>query len=267
MSRQFTEAEAQRIFARMAEMQRADAARTPGALSREDLEEAAAAAGLDPRYVARAVAELDAAPARTRTLLSAPVEVVRQRVVPGPLTDDTWAAMVEALRQHTGQQGMAGQIGRLREWTGIRHGTKNGIVTRLSAEPTEGGVRLMVTESVREIVKGLSIGAVITALVGLFVLGEATLGASPDALVGVALMALMVVGFTLGAQGWSRWWARERTEQFDALLDRLELVARHAQPDAPDLADGDRQPLLDLDAGAEAPDEAEPRGTRERIRS
>ncbi|MEM6328453.1 MAG: hypothetical protein AAF791_15165, partial [Bacteroidota bacterium] len=74
MPRQFTEQEAQRIFAHMAEMQRAEVSRAPSGLSLEDLREAALAAGLDPSYVTRAVAELDSVPDKERTLLGAPVE-------------------------------------------------------------------------------------------------------------------------------------------------------------------------------------------------
>ena len=55
MARTFTEAEAQRVFARVAERQRAQAP-ADGGLTLEDLEDAARAAGLDPSLVASAAA-------------------------------------------------------------------------------------------------------------------------------------------------------------------------------------------------------------------
>lgn len=264
MSRQFTEQEAQRIFARMAEMQRADTSRVSGTLSLDDLREAAHAAGLDPAYVTRAVTELDTAPPQTRTLAGAPVEVSRQRVVSGPLTDETWAAMVEAARAHFGQSGMAGQIGRLREWTLISGGTKNGIVTRLSAEPTEGGIRVMLSQSVRETVKGFSIAtAIMSAMLVLFS-AMAVAGVDPDLWVAVLIMAMMALGFGGGSQLWARWWARDRSDQFDSLLDRLDLIARTSREDAaPEAVTA--SPLLDLDDLGDAP-EAEG-AARRRVRS
>ncbi|MEM1056198.1 MAG: hypothetical protein AAGI52_11775 [Bacteroidota bacterium] len=273
MSRQFTEAEAQRIFAHMAEMQRADAARPSSALSLEDLQEAARAAGLDPRYVTRAVAELDAAPAQTRTLLSAPVEVVRQRVVPGPLTDETWASMVNAARAHFGDAGFAGQIGSLREWT-LHTGTNNGnrTVTRLSAEPTEGGIRLMLTQSIRETIKGFSIAtAIVSAMLVIFG-AMAVAGVDPELWVAVGIMAVMALGFGGGSQVWARWWAANRSGQFDSVLDRLELVARSSEAETgseitAEATHAPNAPLLDLDRLGDAPEAEAPGTERRRERS
>lgn len=280
MSRHFSEQEAQRIFARIAEMQRADAARGSGALSREDLEEAAGAAGLDPSYVARAIAELDDTPARPRTLMNAPVEVVRQRVIPGPLDDATWAAMVEAAREQIGQPGMAGQIGRLREWTAISGGTKNGIITRLSAEPTEAGVRIMLSQSIRESVKGFTIASVITGSMALLFGAMALAGVDPELWIASAIMLVMVMVFGLGTQVGSRVWAKLKTDQFDALMDRLDLIARSAPPEATaQQASGEiaqtsapeaapNAPLLDLNAmDEEAPGDALFGASRKRTRS
>ncbi|MEL6614120.1 MAG: hypothetical protein AAFQ43_00195 [Bacteroidota bacterium] len=275
MSRHFSEQEAQRIFARIAEMQRADAARGPGSLSREDLEEAAGAAGLDPSYVARAIAELDSTPEAPRTLMGAPVEVVRQRVIPGPLTDEAWAAMVEAAREQIGQPGMAGQIGRLREWTAISGGTKNGVITRLSAEPTEAGVRIMISQSVRESVKGFGIASIITGVMSLVFGGMALAGVDAELWVAFGIMLAMATAFSVGSQVGSRIWAKLKTDQFDALMDRLDLIARsaHANP-ALQTASGATEALnaapearLDLDALGDAPTGDAMPSSRSRTRS
>ena len=126
MTRRYSEEDAQRIFALVAERQRASLGADSG-LSLAELEEAARAAGLDPSLVAGAAAEVDALPdAEDRTLAGAPVEVVRQRLIGRSVDDDTWAQMVAAARAEFGDAGMAGQIGRLREWTLISGGTKNG---------------------------------------------------------------------------------------------------------------------------------------------
>lgn len=284
MSRHFSEQEAQRIFARIAEMQRADVARSPGALTRGDLEEAAGAAGLDPSYVARAIAELDSAPEAPRTMLGAPVEVVRQRVIPGPLTDDMWAAMVDAARDQIDQPGIAGQIGRLREWTAISGGTKNGIVTRLSAEPTETGVRIMISQSVRESIKAFTIASGIMGFLTLVFGVMAVAGVDPELWAASLIMIVMALAFGAASQVGSRVWARLKADQFDALMDRLDLIARasgaeptraepsraaagempapNAMPQTPEAT-----PRLDLDALGDAPASDSGSSSRSRARS
>ncbi len=154
MPRRFSPEEAQRIFALVADRQRTVSG-TDG-LSLAELEEAAAAAGLDPGLVAVAAAELDSVPQAEKTLLGTPVEVVRTRLLDGAVGDDAWAAMVSAARREFGQPGMAGQIGRLREWTVISGGTKNGTVTRLTVEPTEAGTRVTLSRSIRDTVFGFT---------------------------------------------------------------------------------------------------------------
>ncbi|HEX8299654.1 MAG TPA: hypothetical protein VF594_10890, partial [Rubricoccaceae bacterium] len=86
MPRTYSQAEAQKVFARVAERQRAEGP-AAGGLSLADLEEAAQAAGLDPTLVSAAAAEIDA-PTPQRSLFGAPVETVRHRVVRGRVSDD-----------------------------------------------------------------------------------------------------------------------------------------------------------------------------------
>ena len=164
MPRRFSEEEAQRIFALVAERQRAGLGADAG-LSLSELEEAARAAGLDPSLVASAAAELDAASHPEKTLAGAPVEVVRSRVVPGTLDEATWGELVAAARREFDELGMAGQVGRLREWTALTgNGTNHSTVTRLTAEPTDEGIRLTVSRSVRDAVLGFTIAAAIQGL-------------------------------------------------------------------------------------------------------
>ena len=127
MARTFTEAEAQKVFARVAEKQRATGRVPDGELSLADLEEAARAAGLDPALVASAAAEIDA-PALRRGLFGAPVETVGQRVVRGHVPDEAWEEMVAAARTEFGRTGTAGLVGRTREWT-VLTGTGNSQAT------------------------------------------------------------------------------------------------------------------------------------------
>ncbi|MEM1116078.1 MAG: hypothetical protein AAF845_08405 [Bacteroidota bacterium] len=233
MTRRYSEEDAQRIFALVAERQRA-AQGAEGGLTLSELEEAARAAGLDPRLVAGAAAEVDALPdAQDRTFAGAPVEVVRQRLVPGAVDDDTWAQMVAAARAEFGDAGMAGQIGRLREWTLISGGTKNGTITRLALEPTADGTRITLSRTIREQVKALSIATVIqsgmAALFGVL----AAVGVDPELWIPFGLLLILGLGFAVGTQIGTRIWHRHHSARFEAFLDRLELVSRAATPAAP----------------------------------
>lgn len=226
MPRRFSEEEAQRIFALVAERQRA--ASGAEGLSLGELEEAAEAAGLDPSLVAVAAAELDSAPHAERTLLGTPTEVIRTRVVDGPLSDDAWAAMVAAARREFGQPGMAGQIGRLREWTMISGGTKNGITTRLAVEPAGDGTRITVSRSIRETIFGLTLAAGIQLAMASLFLILAAAGVDPELWIATLVLAGMAAAFGAGAQIGSRIWQRREARRFESLLDRLDLIARDA---------------------------------------
>ena len=268
MPRRYSEEEAQRIFALVAERQRTVSG-TDG-LTLDELEEAAQAAGLDPGLVAVAAAELDAAPHEARTLLGAPVEVVRTRVIDGPVSDDTWAGLVAQARREFGQPGMAGQVGRLREWTLIENTSNNDTVTRLTAEPAADGTRITVSKSVRDVVFGLTLASAIQwALATIFgVLAVA--GVEADLWIPALFLAFLGTGLGAGAQIGARVWQRAAAGRFEALLDRLELIARDAPPAAP-LPEASSEPesvgpRLSLDALGDAPDadaaRADPTRTR-----
>lgn len=228
MPRRYSEEEAQRIFALVAERQRS-ASGTDG-LSLSELEEAARVAGLDPSLVAVAAAELDAVPHAEKTLGGAPVEVVRSRVVDGEVSDDAWAEMVSAARREFGQPGMAGQIGRLREWTVLSGGTQNGTVTRLTVEPTADGTRVTLSRSIREAVKGLAIATTIQWAMALMFGLLAAFGVEAEmwipALILASIGTLMGAGTLVG----TRLWRAREADRFEALLDRFELVTRDVEP-------------------------------------
>jgi hypothetical protein len=230
MPRRFSEQEAQRIFARVAERQRLTTAAEEG-LSLEDLEEAARAAGLDPRLVAHAAAELDTPGASaSRTVAGAPVEVTESRLIAAPLDDALWTQLIGLARSEFGDPGMAGQIGHLREWTTISGGTKNGIRTRLSAEPAGDGTRLIVTRSIKDSMNGFAIAGAINGLMAVVFSVMATFTSETELWIPAAIMLVMTAAFLGGSQIGSRVWASRRRREFSALLDRMELAASKPAP-------------------------------------
>ena len=257
MARTFTEAEAQKVFARVAEKQRA-AGVPGGGLSLEDLEEAAQAAGLDSSLVAAAVAEIDA-PVPTRSLFGAPTETIRQRVVRGNVSDEAWEEMVAAARAEFGRTGTAGQIGRTREWTAASGAGNSQAVTRLALEPVGDDTRIVVTRSARDAALGFTVGGAITAVMSVIFGALFAFGVDPE----LWIPALMLVGISTvllgGTQIGLRLWHRAQERRAEALLDRLELAARTELPEARSAASHIEAPPSRIDAAlldAEAPADA-----------
>ncbi len=270
MPRRFTEEEARRIFARVAERQRAGAGADAG-LSLEELEEAARAAGLDATLIAAAAAELDTAPDE-RTIAGAPVEVARSRIVPGVIDDDTWGQMVASARREFGDAGMAGQIGRLLEWTIISGGTKNGTVTRLTAEPTADGTRVTLSKSIHEAIKGLTIAVTIQASLAVLFVTLFLAGVDSEMWIPALIMGLIGAALETGSQVGSRVWHRQTAGRFESILDRMELIARNGAVSEPGVRGAaEARPLgapsLDLDALADDAATELPLESRRRTRS
>ena len=263
MPRRYSEEEAQRIFAHVAERQR-DALASDVGLSIEDLQEAARAAGLDPDLVLQAAVSLDApAPERSQTLLSAPVEVVRQRRIPEPVSDETWAEIVAEARRAFGGVGIAGQIGRLREWTLASSKASNqAITTRLALEPTPEGTRLTLSRNVRDMAFGFTAAAVINGVIAAVFASLFAFGVDPSLIYPtlITLASALVLGG--GTQIGLRLWETRQAKAFASFLDRAELVTRAADdaqvasptPDAVPTPVASSAARLDLDGLADAPD-------------
>lgn len=224
MSRRYSEEDARRIFARAAERQSRTAPSDRG-LSLTELEEAARAAGLDPALVASAAAELEA-PGPPRRLAGVPVEARVSRVVPTALTDDVWTAIVSDARAQFRGTGTAGQLGRVREWSHVSGGAKNGITTHLSAEPVAGGLRLTLSQSIRDLVFAFHISAAISALMAVLFTSLALAGVDPELWIPAGMMLGMTLLFGMGSRVGAGLWQRSREARFESLLDRFERIAR-----------------------------------------
>ena len=229
MPRRYSQEEAQRVFALVADRQQVRTSDADG-LSLSELEEAARLAGLEPSLVAAAAAEIDAAPNAERTLGGAPIEVVRHRMLTGNLDDDAWTQIVQAMRAEFGDAGIASQTGRLREWTLARGSGRNGTLTRLAVEPTSYGTRLTLTRSIRDAMLGFSIAAAIQGAMGVL-MGIAALAAADTSLwVPALLMLVLGSAFGVATQAGSRIWHRRQVSRFEDMLDRFGRLASDSAP-------------------------------------
>ena len=240
----FSPEAARAIFRRAAEhqeMARAALEANANGLSLADLQSIGAEAGIDPAYIAAATAELqtnDAEEAVPWWYAGSPT-IEAEAVVPGAITDGpVWAAMVRELRDTFGTGGVATQIGDTLEWS--FKPPMGGASTRVTVTPEPHGTRIRITRSK---LSSARLGAVIG---GTFGISGLVVGGLIFAFKGFDVVGLlfMVVLMALGAATMGlnipmyRAAVRREQEQFDALMDRLELIAlkanaqQSAQPEA-----------------------------------
>jgi hypothetical protein len=207
------------------------------------------------------------APAARPGLLGVPTETVRQRVVRGRVSDGAWEGMVAAARAEFGRTGTAGLVGRTREWTASTGGGNAQAVTRLALEPVGDDTRVVVTRSSRDVALGFTIAGGVQALMAVVFGSLFAFGVDPELWVPAVILAVMSTAFLGGSQVGLRAWHRRQEGRVDALLDRLELVARDAEgpahvPAAPSPTPTGRIDPGLLDETPSAAGAAEPRRTR-----
>jgi len=265
----FSEDDARRVFARAAERQRVAGPPADG-LTLAELQEIGRAAGLDPDDIAAAVAELQAGDAAPGPVVAGlPAEWRTVRVLPSPVSDAAWEAMVAVLRKTFGAAGTASQIGRVREWSlpDAAHGGSDGVAVVL--EPTEAGTRVTVTHVQRTLVRQVQQLMWAMPLLGLLFSAVPLLMGRPEMWL-LPLLLVLVLSASVAGILWGARRARRRVrDQADALLDRIDLIARDDAVKASDeraSSDERTSPALDLDALGDAADDR-PTGARRRTRS
>ncbi|MEM1056188.1 MAG: hypothetical protein AAGI52_11725 [Bacteroidota bacterium] len=226
MSKRFSEAEAQRIFALAAERQHETGQEEPG-LSLEELEEVGRAAGLDPAIVREAA--MDAlrpeVTSTTRRILGMPVEHRRERFVRGTVSDEAWAEIVIDLRRQFDKTGIVTDIGPLREWRSEASEYKQPVTVTLS--PERGGTRVVIEQSQVQTALGLGIGTATNFVMGLMFLVFASVETGePSLIVPAMIMLTFAAVFGAGTFFGMRNHNRRRHEAFDAALDRIDLAVR-----------------------------------------
>lgn len=233
----FAEPEAAQILERAAELQRQanDATR----MTVSELEEAASSAGIAPLYVRRAAAELALRQARRDRIspsLGGPRTILLEVTLDGEIPVPAYEFVIEAVRRHTGELGVASLIGRSLTWTAhpshSRAGPAWSRTIAVTIVPRAGRTRIRIEEKLDQLVRSV-FGTVLGGVGG----GGCLLPMIPLAIVGVPGLIPLGVGlwltgfWALGRKVYrSRVQARERELHgaLQAILDIAEdyLAAR-----------------------------------------
>ena len=232
MARQFSEAEARRIFERAAARQHA-APTSSGGLTLQELQEIGAAAGLDPEHVAAAVTEAESTPTQVPTWQGVPLRTTASRLIPEAVSDDAWMRIVDQMRAQHQTPGVMEREGRRRVWRQYEGSLTGASVT---ASPSASGT-LVTVESTRanEDVVTYTLGGLAGFMGGLGLLVYLVKD-KPGGLILIGLMAAFAVALVVATSLSVRRRARSRPGHTEALLDRIEGEVRRTshRPTAPE---------------------------------
>ncbi len=238
--RRYTDDEVGEILKRATDIQHREAPPKAGStgLTLAELQEIAAEAGIDPRHLQRAAADLDSEPPSSlgTALAGAPLTVRVERVLPGEFDEQDFERLLPEIQQASAGHGNATMVGRTLTWsseTSQRHRSLQITVSSM------GGETLVRAE---ERLHGLA-GALYGGLVGG---GGGGIGIGVGVGVGVdvlgsALFATVFPiavagGFYLIARQIMKTNARNRREVLERLVDRISehMYSKSEQAALPD---------------------------------
>lgn len=271
--RRYSEAETRAVFARAArEQQAADEAGASGeGLALAELQEIGRASGLDPAFVAAAAAGIATRePVPVKMLFGVPLEIRRSRILPGPITDDAWTESVTALRALcNGILGVAGQVGRVRDWTSTSNGSVSSAVVVTATPLLDGRTEVVITQMGWESrpLLAVCITAMLACITAIGLIIDLTIGPTGEMWPTIVFWGTLTLAAGFGATVGTRAFARRINARIDVALDRIKAAARiSAAPErlaAPAVVSTEAR--LDLPLLDEAPD-AEPLPPRTRTR-
>lgn len=224
--RKFSREEAEQIFAGAARRQQEARHRDEAYLTLEELESAAKDAGIGPEHVRAAAADVlrpSHAP-HVRRFLGIPVEVRESKLIPIQPGALDWGAVVTGLRSVFGKQGVATDLGTVREWTS--DASEGNMPTRVIIEPEEGNTRLTIERKMWPSVVGVLSGAATALSVALIIAGIWVVGSAGNPM-WVPALVLTAFSLVFGAIG-HRLLSREGRKTIDRFRDAARAIEASA---------------------------------------
>ncbi|HEX6373073.1 MAG TPA: hypothetical protein VF006_29390 [Longimicrobium sp.] len=224
--RRYADAETSLILRRAAELQ--GTAEPPTSPTLTDLQQIADEAGIEPRYVRQAAAELAAS--RGGGMTGAPGTLRLERAIAGEIPVDAFDALVEAIRDATGMTGEAAVLGRGLTWrSGVAGHPAPPRAITLTVTAVDGQTVIRADESLEQVASGYLGTGVASALIGSF---GAVAAAGGDPSLGVVAAAVAWAGGSLlAARRMHRRAADRHRQQLAEVLHRVaERCERLAAP-------------------------------------
>lgn len=225
--RRFTDKDVRRIFAGAAERQyRTDQDHEPG-WSLDELEEAAAAAGIDAVHVREAAADLlrgGHAPI-DRELFGLPIELRRSITFPGVVDDEEWTEIVEELRRTFGKTGVASRVGYLREWSSESDQRREPI--HVTVETVHAGTRVSIEHNTSRMAISLGTATASQFFVGL-ILSLVAMGGTDDVWIPAVIFLALAVCFGVGSVAGMRLRSKSTDRRINEVLGRIVRIHSRA---------------------------------------
>lgn len=226
--RRYGEEEVGLILKRAAELQRLEPAASGegGGLSLGELEEIAAEAGIDPKYLRRAADEVDsqAVPLRgegLESLLGAPLTLKYDRILTGELPQGGFEALIPEIQDAAEGYGQPSLVGHTLTWQSTSPNSERTLQVTVSSG--SGRVRIRIEERSSQLAAQLFGGFMggMGGGVGLGVGLGVGIGALQSALFAVAWPVGVISGSFVLARTFYRSSVRRRQRVLRDLLDRL----------------------------------------------
>ena len=211
----FSEKEIGTVLRRATELQEASKSTDPTGLTFEELQQIAAEAGIDPRYLSQAVASLDEEDTDDQFhWMGAPLTVNLERVVEGEVSEQGWSEMVDDIRSRLDLVGSTGRVGQSREWT-YESKEQQAQVTVTSRE---GQTKIRIFAKYPQLA-----ASVFAPALGLGVLPVVAILANMTPWIGIPVLIAVLGTVAMGLRFLFSRLMRAKKRKAQELLDRLEL--------------------------------------------
>ena len=230
LPRLYGEQEIGRILKRATELQHSEpTAPSAGGVTLAELEEIAAEAGIDPRYLRRAALELDSGTGDTSfwaRVVGDELMLTREIVLPGELGADGFERILSTIQAHTRLHGQPGVLGRTLTWRAETPSKSRTMQVVVSTR--DGHTHIRMEENLGQLASGLFAG--VTAGFGVGVGAGVTLPIALEVLGSAALAVAGPIGFVtlsyVACRGIYRSVTRRRRNALDGLLERVVAEAQ-----------------------------------------
>lgn len=223
-ARRYTEKEVGLLLRRATEIQRSEpSARAPAGLTLGELEEVALEAGIDPRHLRRAAAELEAGAGGSTLgakLAGGALAFVLERTVPGELSHERFEELVPLMQSGTLGQGTASAVGKTLTWSS--RSDTNTSSQQILVSSGDGRTTIRVEERLSGLAGALHGGLVAGVGGGVGIgAGGALGGILGSTALAVAFPVAIIGGSYAAARAIFAAQVRKRRRRMEELLDRL----------------------------------------------